>query len=259
MCSRPLGTRRAARCNAAGREPTATVSICDLQPEPSGPSVAPMTAHRILVIGGHGHVAKHFTHLAASQGRQVDSVIRRNDQAHDVTSWGGNPVVTDVTTLRPSQWDDLISNHDAVVWSAGAGGKGAPEDTYAVDRDACTALVDAIGRSPHGPRFVLVSWCGSPNHGVPSDNSFFPYADAKAAADRHTMDSSIRWTILGPVTLSHDPASGVRILTEGEEYAGTTVSRETVAQAALACLDDDATAGKFIRFCDGPTPIAEAF
>ncbi|HBM5346786.1 TPA: NAD(P)H-binding protein, partial [Shigella flexneri] len=80
-----------------------------------------------------------------------------------------------------------------------------------------------------------------------------------AAADRHTMDSSIRWTILGPVTLSHDPASGVRILTEGEEYAGTTVSRETVAQAALACLDDDATAGKFIRFCDGPTPIAEAF
>ena len=90
-------------------------------------------------------MAKHFTQLAASQGRQVDSVIRRNDQAHDVTSWGGNPVVTDVTTLRPSQWDDLISNHDAVVWSAGAGGKGAPEDTYAVDRDACTALVDAIG------------------------------------------------------------------------------------------------------------------
>jgi len=51
----------------------------------------------------------------------------------------------------------------------------------------------------------------------------------------------------------------VRILTEGEEYAGTTVSRETVAQAALACLDDGTTAGKFIRFCDGPTPIAEAF
>ena len=125
MCSRPLGTRRAARCNAAGREPTANVSICDLQPEPSGPSVASMTAHRILVIGGHGHVAKHFTQLTASQGRQVDSIIRRNDQAHDVTSWGGNPVVADVTTLRPSQWDDLISNHDAVVWSAGAGGKGA--------------------------------------------------------------------------------------------------------------------------------------
>lgn len=87
MCSRPLGTRRAARCNAAGREPLANVSICDLPPEPSGPSVASMTAHRILVIGGHGHVAKHFTQLATSQGRQVDSVIRRNDQAHDVTSW----------------------------------------------------------------------------------------------------------------------------------------------------------------------------
>lgn len=87
-------------------------------------------------------MAKHFTQLATSQGRQVDSVIRRNDQAHDVTSWGGNPVVADVTTLRPSQWDDLINSHDAVVWSAGAGGKGAPEDTYAVDRDACTALVD---------------------------------------------------------------------------------------------------------------------
>lgn len=211
------------------------------------------------MIGGHGHVAKHFTQLATSQGHQVDSVIRRDGQADDITSWGGSPVVADVTTLRPAQWDDLINDHDAVVWSAGAGGNGGPEDTYAVDRDACNALVDAIGRSPHRPRFVLVSWCSSPNHGVPSDNSFFPYADAKAAADRHTMDLSIRWTILGPVTLSHDPASGVRILTEGDEYRDITVSRETVAKAALACLDDDITEGKFIRFCDGPMPIAEAF
>ena len=83
------------------------------------------------MIGGHGHVAKHFTQLATSQGHQVDSVIRRDDQAHDVTSWRGNPVVADVTTLRPAQWDDLINSHDAVVWSAGAGGKGTPEDTYA--------------------------------------------------------------------------------------------------------------------------------
>ncbi|MSS45878.1 NAD(P)H-binding protein [Cutibacterium sp. WCA-380-WT-3A] len=218
-----------------------------------------MTSHRILVIGGHGHVAKHLTQLASSQGREVDSVIRRDDQAADVTSWGGHPVIADVTTLGAAQWDDLIQGHDAVVWSAGAGGKGGPEDTYAVDRDACNALVDAIGRSSHHPRFVLVSWCGSPDHGVPADDSFFPYADAKADADRHTMDSSIRWTILGPVTLSHDPASGVRILGDNDDYSGTTVSRETVAQAALASLDDDATVGKFIRFSDGSVPIAEAF
>ncbi|AOG27735.1 NAD(P)H-binding protein [Cutibacterium avidum] len=217
-----------------------------------------MTADRILIIGGHGHVAKHFTQHATEKGRHVDSVIRREDQAADVVKWGGNPIVADVTSLRPSQWDDLVNSHDAVVWSAGAGGKGSPEDTYAIDRDACKDLVDAIARSPHGPRFVLISWCGSPDHGVPSDNDFFPYADAKADADRHTMGSTAKWTILGPVTLSHDPATGIRVLEEGEDYKGTTVSREAVAQAALVCLDDETTVGRFIRFCDGSQPIAEA-
>ena len=61
------------------------------------------------MIGGHGHVAKHFTQLATSQGHQVDSVIRRDGQADDITSWGGSPVVADVTTLRPAQWDDPVS------------------------------------------------------------------------------------------------------------------------------------------------------
>ena len=51
----------------------------------------------------------------------------------------------------------------------------------------------------------------------------------------------------------------IRDSTEGDEYRDITVSRETVAKAALACLDDDITEGKFIRFCDGPMPIAEAF
>ena len=154
-----------------------------------------MTADRILIIGGHGHVARHFAQHASSKGRHVDSVIRREDQAADVVRCGGNPIVADVTCLRPSQWDDLVNSHDAVVWSAGAGGKGSPEDTYAVDRDACKHLVDAIARSSHGPRFVLISWCGSPDHGVPSDNDFFSYADAKAAtpcARRFNGPSSAR-------------------------------------------------------------------
>ncbi|WCC80537.1 NAD(P)H-binding protein [Cutibacterium equinum] len=217
-----------------------------------------MTADRILIIGGHGHVAKHVTQHASSQGRHVDSVIRREDQAADVVAWGGNPVVADVTSLQSSQWDDLVTGHDAVVWSAGAGGKGGPKNTYAVDRDACKELVDAIARSPHKPRFVLISWCGSPDHAIPSDHDFFPYADAKADADRHTMGSPVRWTILGPVTLSHEPATGIRIMAEDEDYKGVSVSREAVALTALACLDDEGTIGRFIRFCDGPRPIAQA-
>lgn len=214
---------------------------------------------RVLLIGGHGHVAQHFTKDAVAAGWTVDSVIRNPDQADEIRALGANPVVTDITTLSDSEIDDLISGHDAVVWSAGAAGKGGPEQTYAIDRDACIAVVDAVSRSKENPRFVLVSWIGSPNHGVPPSDSFFPYADAKAAADLHTMASGTRWTILGPTTLSHDPASGITTIEEGEFRKGTTVARQAVAQVALACLNEPETVGRFIRFTDGDTPISEAF
>ena len=94
-----------------------------------------------------------------------------------------------------------------MVFSAGAGG-GDPARTYAVDRDAAIRVIDAAGQAGVR-RFVMVSYFGAgPDHGVSQDNSFFPYAEAKAAADAHLRASDLDWTVLGPGRLTLEPATG---------------------------------------------------
>lgn len=207
---------------------------------------------RVLVLGGHGKVALLLAPLLTARGDEVTSVIRNPDHAPEVAATGAVPLVLDL-----EGGDDLsgaLAGQDAVVWSAGAGG-GSPERTYAVDRDAAIRSMDAA-RDAGVERYVMVSWIGStPDHGVDPDNSFFPYADAKLAADDHLRGTDLRWTILGPGTLTLDPPTG-RI--ELDPDGDGRVSRADVAAVIAQTLADDATVGRFIRFGGGDTPIVEA-
>jgi uncharacterized protein YbjT (DUF2867 family) len=209
---------------------------------------------RIVIIGGHGKVALHLARILTGRGDQVTSVFRNPDHADDVAATGAKPVVADIETLDTGALAELLAGHDAVVFSAGAGG-GNPARTYAVDRDAAIRVIDAAGQSGVR-RFVMVSYFGAgPNHGVPHDDPFFPYAEAKAAADAHLRASELDWTILGPSRLTLQPATG-RIAV-GSTGKGE-VSREDVALVAAAVLHDDSTIRRTIEFNTGDVPIAEA-
>lgn len=165
---------------------------------------------RIVVIGGHGKVALHLARILAERGDDVTSVFRNPDHADDVAETGAKPVTADIEQLDTAVLARLVAGHDAVVFSAGAGG-GNPARTYAVDRDAAIRVIDAAERAGVN-RFVMVSYFGAgPDHGVAPENSFFPYAEAKAAADAHLRASGLDWTILGPGHLTLEPATG-RIL-----------------------------------------------
>jgi len=143
---------------------------------------------RVVIIGGHGKVALHLSRMLADQGHRVTGIIRNPDQADEVAAAGAAPVVADVESLTTPQLAELLAGHDVVVWSAGAGG-GDPDRTYAVDRDAAIRSMDAAAAAGVD-RYVMVSYFGAgPGHGVPSDSSFFPYAEAKAAADNHLRQS----------------------------------------------------------------------
>ncbi|TQL45057.1 putative NADH-flavin reductase [Homoserinimonas aerilata] len=209
---------------------------------------------RIAIIGGHGKVALLLAHRLAVKGEDVTSIIRNPGHAEDVAATGAVPAVADIETLDVDEFATLLDGHDAVIWAAGAGG-GDPARTYAVDRDAAIRSMDAA-QTAAVKRYVMVSYFGArPDHGVPEDNSFFAYAEAKAAADEHLRASDLDWTILGPSGLTLAPGTGT-IDASAEE--STTVSRDNVARVAEAVLDDDRTIGRTIRFNDGPTPIADA-
>lgn len=210
---------------------------------------------RIAIIGGHGKVALHLARILTGRGDEVTSVFRNPDHTDDVAATGAKPVVAGIEQLDTAALADLLAGHDAVVFSAGAGG-GNPARTYAVDRDAAIRTVDAAGQAGVR-RFVMVSYFGAgPDHGVPQDDPFFPYAEAKAAADAHLRASNLDWTILGPGRLTLEPAKG-RIAVGGAPH-GREVPREDVALVAAAALHDDSTIRRTIEFNTGDVPIAEA-
>ncbi|MGH3522223.1 MAG: SDR family oxidoreductase [Mycobacterium sp.] len=210
---------------------------------------------RIVVIGGHGKVALHLARILTERGDEVTSVFRNPDHTDDVAATGARAVVVDIEAMDTEALADLLAGHQAVVFSAGAGG-GNPARTYAVDRDAAIRVIDAA-KQAGVRRFVMVSYFGAgPDHGVPQNNSFYPYAEAKAAADAHLRASDLDWTVLGPGRLTLEPATGRIAL--GPESSKGEVSREDVARVAAAVLDDDSTIGRTIDFNNGDLPIAQA-
>ena len=209
---------------------------------------------RVAIIGGHGKVALQLAKDLAANGHQVSSLFRNPDHVSEVAATGAEPVVADVEKLDTPQLAELLSGHDAVVWSAGAGG-GSAERTYAVDRDAAIRSMEAAEQAGVR-RYVMVSYMGAgKDHGVDPDNSFYAYAEAKAAADEHLRRSGLDWTILGPSALTDDPGTG-RIST-GPAQDGS-VSRADVAAVAAEVLEQPGTVGQFIEFINGQTPVREA-
>lgn len=209
---------------------------------------------RILIFGGHGKVALLLEPLLVAHGHTVTAVIRNAAHEAEVAATGAQPLVADVEALDLDQLTNIVAGNDVVVWSAGAGG-GNPARTYAVDRDAAIRSMEAAAAAGV-LRYVMVSWIGSrADHGIDRDNSFFPYADAKWAADAHLAASDLDWTILAPGTLTLDPPTG-RIAIDPEGQGA--VPRADVAAVIAAAIADDSTIARTIRFGGGDEIIGHA-
>ena len=208
---------------------------------------------RIIVIGGHGKVALQLARILTERGDEVTSVFRNPDHSGEIAATGATPLQADIEQLDTGALAGLLAGHDAVVFAAGAGG-GNPARTYAVDRDAAIRVIDAAAQAGVR-RFVMLSYLGAgPALGVAQDDPFFPYAEAKAAADAHLRASELNWTVLGPGRLTLDPATGRIAVGEGKGQ----VSRADVALVVAAALNDDSTIGRTIEFNNGDVPIADA-
>jgi uncharacterized protein YbjT (DUF2867 family) len=212
---------------------------------------------RIAIIGGHGKVALELARILAAEGEDVTSFFRNPDHTDDVAATGATPSVLDVEHTTTAELAGALQGHDAVVWSAGAGG-GNPERTYAVDRDAAIRSMDAAAEAGVG-RYVMVSYFGAgPDHGVPADNSFHAYAEAKAAADQYLRGTDLAWTVLGPGSLTDGPGNGLIDVNPADTSAGTATSRANVALVTAAVLGLPESAGRTIEFRDGTLPVAAA-
>ena len=225
-------------------------------------------------------MAQLLTPMLLSRAWQVTSVIRDPAQAPTITSLGQSQPghldvhvssLEDVKTEAQAQSIISITSPNYIVFSAGAGGKGGPERTLAIDRDACIAFLKATLATPSVSKFLLVSYLGSRvkkaswwsedewratqdvNNG-PLKN----YYPAKLAADAYLTAVGRRRGIdfaaicLRPGSLSDDDGQGLVSL--GKTKARGKVTRADVAATAASLLDKQ-QASCWLDLLEGEEPI----
>ena len=211
---------------------------------------------RIVIIGGHGRVALLAAPLLVAGGHEVTSIIRDPAQADDVAATGASPLVLSVEAASTEELTRALDGADAVVWSAGAGGKGGPERTDAVDRAAAIRSMEAAAAAG-ARRYIMVSFITAYGE-VPENHPLRAYAIAKIAADRHLQSTDLDWTILGPGLLTEVEPTGAITVGRVDADTGAPTSRGNVARVIAAVLGEPASIGRVIPFRDGGTPIAQA-
>lgn len=211
---------------------------------------------RIMIIGGHGKVALRAAPLLVAAGHDVVSLIRDPAQAPDVAATGATPLVLSVEEAGVTDLTRAFAGADAVVWSAGAAGKGGPQRTDAVDRAAAIRSMEAA-TTAGVRRYVMVSFMSAYGD-VAEDHPLRAYAIAKIAADRHLQGTGLDWTILGPGRLTLEEPSGAIAVERVAEGGDNYTSRGNVARVIAAVLAEPASIGRVIPFHDGAVPIAEA-
>ncbi|KAL4783993.1 hypothetical protein BJX76DRAFT_348129 [Aspergillus varians] len=234
---------------------------------------------QVLLLGGHGKIALHLTPLLLARSWNVTSVIRNPAHEAEILALANSEKAKGKLNVLVSSLDDVKTEADAakilketdpdyVVWSAGAGGKGGPTRTIAVDETAAKAFISASFAHPRVSKFLLVSWIGS-RRTKPSwftdadwahsrntfDNVLPTYAKAKLEADEFlTAHAAARSKqvaggkasvldaiCLRPGLLSDEPASGKVKL--GKTGSDGKVSREDVAKVADVLLATDESKG----------------
>ena len=225
-----------------------------------------------------------LTPLILSRSWHLTSVIRDAAQEFAITSLGENQpgkldvLVSDIEGIRTQgQAQSIIDSTSPtyVVWSAGAGGKGGPERTFAIDRDACIAFINAAAATLSVSKFLVVSYVGSRRSKAPWWNdadwaatqkanngvlkSYFP---AKLAADECLVSlasqpqSGFTGISLRPGTLTEVEGNGTVAL--GKTAARGAVRRGDVARVAMALLENETVRTCWLDLMEGSEEVEHA-
>jgi uncharacterized protein YbjT (DUF2867 family) len=204
----------------------------------------------VVIVGGHGQIARLLTRQLVAEGHRVRGLIRNPDHAADLEHDGATPVVFDLETDDDAALDAAVAGTDAVVFAAGAGPGSGAERKSTVDHLGAVRLIHAAQRNGID-RYVMVSAMGTDD--PPQDDAVFSvYLRAKAEADRALSESGL----VRPGRLTDDPPTGRVQLARRVDRA--EVSRADVAAVLAAVLADPATAEHTFEVVGGDTPIDEA-
>lgn len=210
---------------------------------------------KVIVIGANGNTGMRVVrHLKEGGRHEPVAMIRTPEQRAAFDEMGVMTVLGDLEYPI----DHAVRGCDAVIFAAGSGSKTGKDKTVLVDHiGAIRSMVAAAVNGAH--RYVMLS---SYRSDPQSDSNIRHYHRAKGLADQflrtqhEVMPESLDWTIVRPGGLTDEAGTGRVTLVP--DATGNKTSRENLAAALVACLDEPATVGNTFELFDGGTPLAEA-
>jgi uncharacterized protein YbjT (DUF2867 family) len=209
---------------------------------------------KILVIGANGQIGKHLVNLIQnSSDHTVTAMVRKEEQVKEFNDKG---VQARLVSLEDSV--DAIAKAmegcNAVVFTAGSGGKTGADKTLLVDLDGAVKTVEAAEKVGV-TRFIMVSALQA-NNRENWNEKIRHYYVAKHYADRALLSSSLNYTIVRPGGLLNEPGTGR--IAAGEKIERSTIPREDVARTIFASLEEENTFRKSFDLVSGDDEIEDA-
>ena len=206
---------------------------------------------KILIAGANGKVGTILSgKLWGHSGFSPVGLIRDGRQQTKFTALGVPSVVGDLEEGVSS----FLPGLDAVIFTAGSGGRTGPEKTTDVDQNAAIKLMGDC-ESAGVRRFLMVSAIGAdPNS---ESTRIQHYLRAKGVADSRLRSSKLDYTIIAPGTLIDERGTGRVQVAEDLGFHGY-LPREDLADSIIECLKNFNSIGKTIQVVSGGQKVKDA-
>lgn len=211
---------------------------------------------KVLVIGAHGKVAKYVADIISETPAIEELAMIRNPDQRPFFEERG--IETVLLNLEKASIDELVhamTGVDAVLFSAGAGGKGL-DKTVKIDLDGAIKAMTAAEQA-NVKRFVMVSTFRTGRAEIAKENALQIYTIAKHYADEWLKNrTTLDWTIVHPGILVDTP--GKNQVKVGLDMEINEIPREDVARALVAVLLNDQTIHQEFELLAGQSTVEEA-
>lgn len=203
----------------------------------------------IVGIGIGSGVGRRVGEQLTAAGDEPTGLVRQQRQVEALASLGIKAKFGDLVAMSV---DELA---DAVVFSAGAGGKDGDDATTRIDGDGPGKLAEAAALAGVR-RFILVSVFPEAWRERHMDASFEHYMVQKKRAEVALVQTDLDWLIVRPSALLNDPGTGRVDL--GLAKVHEKITRDDVATTVVALLKSPDLSRLILEVTGGDVPIAEA-
>lgn len=211
----------------------------------------------VLVIGANGKIGRLLLKGLSVSDSYKPTALIRNEEQRNYFNEIGVPVIVESLESSEEVIGEVVTGFDAIVFTAGSGGKTGYDKTLEIDLDGAIKVINAA-KDKNVKRFVMISAAHADDREFWEQSSIKPYYIAKHYADKELTRSNLYYTILRPVRLTDDTKPGkVKMLSDPSQLE-RKIPRVAVAETIMAVLGDTATYQKIIEMSSGEYSIAEA-